>query len=109
MLKKIISTSALSVALLTGSSVSTAAGVFSSVGTSSHAMLSAAYTAEQRALNTKGLQYHPSPSVKNRSRSYHFKESKKLHKPVKSKKRYYSNKSSKPNPSRKLSYRGGIV
>ena len=109
MLNKFFSRTTLSAALLISGLDYAVASEPVNADVLSQSIIIVAYTAEQRALNTKGLQYRPSPLGKNRSRSYRFNESKKVHKPVRSKKSYHSNKFSQPNPSRKLSYRGGLV
>jgi len=109
MLNNIFATTALSVTLLISGLDSAAASEPVNAGVLSQSVIIAANTAEKRVLNTKGFQYRPAPSDKTKSRSYYFNDSKKSHKPVRGKKSYYSNKLSLPNPSRKLSYRGGLV
>ena len=109
MLNKIFVRTLFSAALLISGLDSAAANEPVNVGVLPQSMSIAAYTAEQRALKTKGLQYRPGPSGKNRSCSYRFNDSKKSHRPITSKKTYCSKQFSQPNPSRKLSYRGGLV
>lgn len=109
MLNNIFATTVLSVTLLISGLDSAAASDPVNADVLSQSVIIAANTAEQRVLNTKGFQYRPAPSDKTKSRSYRFNESKKAHKTVRSKKSYHSNKLSQPNPSRKLSYRGGLV
>ncbi len=108
MLNKIFATTTLSAALLIGGLDSAVASEPVNAVVLSQSIIIVAYTAEQRALNTKGLQYRPGPLGKNRNRSYRFNDSKKSHKPVRSKKSYYSNEFSRPNPSHKLSHHGRV-
>ena len=107
MLNKFFSTTTLSAVLLISGLDSAAAS--EPVNATSLSQPVAVYTAEQRALYTKGLHYRPGPSSKNRSRAYRINDSKKSHKPVISKKSYYSDGFSRPNPSHKLNHRARVV
>ena len=109
MLNKIFATTTLSAALLIGGLDKAAASELVGVGLLPHSIVIAAYTAGQRALQTKGLQYRPGTSGAEKVCTYRFNDSKKNHKPAQSKKYYYSKEVSRPNPSRKLSHTGRVV
>ena len=108
MLNKFFSTTTLSAALFISGLGGTVASEPVNADTLSLPVV-AVYTAEQRALHTKGLHYRPGPSSNNRSRAYRIHNSKKSHQPVRSKKIYYSDGLSRPKPSHKLNHRASLV
>lgn len=109
MLNNIFTKTTLSVALLIGGLDSAAASTPLNAGELTQSLAIAGYTAEQRALHTKGLQYRPGPMGNNASRVYHFNESKKNHRPSRNKIRNGLSEFSKPNLPHKLSQRGRVV